>query len=387
MRILCKSLWLLIALLALLLSAGCGDSPGKVDENIKNIQLETRKFTKDNTTVVLPEITGMKNERLQKKINDNLKEAILKLERKGEKSGLEGEYGIVFLNDRLLVIAFEGQNLVEDENGNTSIIKGIHIDLTSGKIYEPTEIFKKGSPYEEEILNLAQSLPDLRLYAPDNENWSYGLFKSNWDSQKKNQFYMLTEDYLWVYTFSVAEEGIVPGYGIPYDRMKHLLDSDSDLWKALGSGENRAEAFDGYITLPEYQVAVDERNAREAANQQMQAMKVAAAKKAVKPKKPAITWKTTKVVNNQDGSITINGQYTNTTDKTMTKTNWNKLTIYYKTASGAEKSFVKTFDKAIEKEAPPGTTVAAWFKVNVPGDYQSFIRVSHQFNYSYTYSN
>lgn len=372
----------LIAVLILLVSAGCGDSSGKVDENIKNIQIESQKFEQGRTAVDLPVITGMKDERLQKKINENLKTAILAMERKGEQSSLEGEYRIVFLNDRLLVIAVGAQNYNEDENGNTRGVKGLHIDLTSGKIYEPTEMFKKDGKYAEEILKLAKTSPEFQLYDSSNENWQYELFKSNWDSKKQKQFYMLTREYLWVYTFLSDDDGYVPGYAIPYDKIKYLIDTDSNLWKAFSSSESRAQELNDFITLPEYQVAVDERAAREAANQEMQERK-----KAVAAKKPAISWKTANVVDNHNGTITINGHYVNTTDKTMTKTNWNKLTIYYKTGSGQEKSFVRNVDKATEKEVPPGKTATAWFRVKVPEDYQTFVKVKHQFNYSYTYSN
>ncbi len=373
---------LLIAVLLLLAVAGCGDSPGKIDENIKKIDITPHKFVKGDTTVFLPEIAGMKNESLQKKINDNLKTAILDLERKGDKSGLEGEYGIIFLNDRLMVIAFDGANAIKDDNGNFEVLKGLHIDLTSGKIYEPTEIFKKDSKYEAEILNLAQSSPELRLYNAGNTEWPYGLFKSNWDSKKKNQFYMLTEDYLWVYTFSVDEEGLVPGYGIPYDKIKHIINTDSNLWKAFSSGENRAEDFGEVAELLEYQADVE---AREKDAVQKAAAQKAAAQKAAA--QPGISWKTTNVLGNGDGSITINGQYVNTSDKTLTKILWNKLTIYYRATSGEEKSFVKTFNKELVKEAPPGRAVSAWFRVNVPGDYKAFIRLNNQFRYNYTYSN
>jgi hypothetical protein len=415
----------LVIVLSLLIVAGCGDSTGKVDENIKNVKIDAKDFEEKEIEVELIEISGMKNESLQKKINENLKKAILSLVRKGGSNALEGEASIAFLNDRLMVVVFEGWTDGGDANGNHQILKGIHIDLTTGKIYDPTEIFKKNSKYEEEILEIAREESDFRLYSPGNENWQFGAFRSYWDKKKNNQFFILTDEYLWVYTFSVDEEGLVPGYGIPYEEIADLINTEGDLWKAFATTENRAEDFEAHTELLEFETDVEERAAREAAYAQAAAAnkaenerrdaerKIAAAQKAAADAKTAqraaeqkaanaqkaaaqkavaqkaaaqkpvnVTWKTTKVVNNRDGTIGIEGQYINNTNKTLTRINWSKLTVHYKTRTGAQKSFTATINNPAERVAAPGRAVSARFWLRVPNDYYSFVKVGHQFNYN-----
>ena len=413
-----------LLLVVILMLAGCGDSPGKVDENIRKATINDTEYTKDNISIRLPEIKGLKDESLQKKINENIKNTILSLMKKGSGEGMEGEFRLMFINDRLLVLLFEGWNALKDENNNTVISKVIHIDLTSGKVYDPKEIFKDKN-YAEKLFEIAKNNSTYRLYDERNEGWQYGLFRTQWE-KKNNDFVALTSGYLWLYSFSIDDEGLIPGYGVPYSEVEDLINKESDLYKAFTSSDNRGEEFEEiYFPGPAFEEDVDEEAARAAANEMMEQMMAdeakqkAAAKKAASDKQAAynqgkadaqkvaaqkaaaqkasaqkakaaaqqgsILWKTTKVQTDQMGKTTVYGTYTNTfKNRTMTRTNWNIITFTYKTETGQVKSVKIKYNNPVEKNVPPGKSVSAWFKFNVPQGYVGkYIKVTNQFNYSY----
>lgn len=412
------------ALLSMLLTiifmlVGCGDSPGKVDENIRKATINDEEYKKDGANILIPRIGLMKDESLQNKINTNVKESILSLMKKGDGAGLEGEFTVMFMNDRLLVILFEGNNFLKDENGNTLVQKAIHVDLTSGKVYDPAEIFKDKN-YGEKLLGLAKDSNDYRMYDENFENWQYSLFKTQWE-KKNNNHIVLTEKGLWLYALAVDDEGTVPGYCIPFAAIDGLLNKDNNLWQAFSNNESRANGFEEmYFAGLDYEVDVDEETARKNANEMMEQMmaaeakekaaynkgktdaeKVAAQKAAAQKaaaqkaaaqkaaaqkaaaKKGNILWKTTKVQTGELGT-TIYGTYTNTfTNRTMLRTNWNVITFTYKNEQGQVKYVKQKFNK-VEKIVPPGKTVSAWFRINTPKGYTGkYIKVQNQFNYGY----
>ena len=408
-----KLFLVVIMALILLVTVGCGED--KVDENAANIKIISVDYKQDKTEIELPQVSNMKNESLQKKINDNIKEAILAYENKGSDGGLIGGYSIAFLNDRLLIIVFNGWNFIPDSNGIDGIKAGIHVDLTNGKIYTLSDIFKSGSNYEQEILKIAKEHQDYRMFDHSaSDLWQYSIFQNYWDAKKKNQNFLLTDEFFWVYAFSISDEGLIPGYGIPYYDLDKLIDKDGSFWKAFVSQENRAADLEYFAELPIYeeeQAELDEiarledeqaaeaaRKAAEskklaaaekaayakgAANQKAAADKAAAQKAAQAKKSPAAQWQTTKVVNNQNGTLTINGQYiNNNSDKSITRINKATITMYYKSTSGAQKTATYKFDTALEKYVAPKGVASAWFKVKLPSDYKSFVKATNQFNYS-----
>ena len=414
-----RSVLLSILLAITFMLAGCGDSPGKVDENIRKATINSETYQKDGANVTVPRIALMKDESLQNKINTNVKESILSLMKKGDGAGLEGEFTVMFMNDRLLVILFDGNNFLKDENGNTLVQKAIHVDLTSGKVYDPVEIFKDKN-YAEKLMGIARDGKVYGMYDESFENWQYSLFKTQWE--KKNNHHMaLTEKGLWIYALAVDDEGVVPGYTLPYSEIDGLLNKDSNLWKAFSGNESRASGFDAlyFAGLP-FQEEMDEETARRNANEMMQQMmaaeakekaayakgktdaeKVAAQKAAAQraaaqkaaaqkaaaqkaaAKKGNIFWKTTKVETTEKGII-VYGTYRNTfTNRTMLRTNWNTLTLTYKNAQGQVRNLKTNYTK-IEKVIPPGKTGSVSFRMNIPQGYTGkYIKIHNQFSYGY----
>lgn len=183
------------------------------------------QYLENNSRALIPQMEGMQDNVLQATINNNLKTAIIPSD-----SSIEGNFEVSFYGDHLLSIHFWGNELKRDGTQAQKIDKGIHIDLTTGKIYKLEELFKPDADFENKIKEICSTKGSEYRYnheIPTNIE-TYKNFASAWT--KESGPFILLGDAIIVY--SVPSE-ILGGYKIPYAELKDMINTDGELWNKI----------------------------------------------------------------------------------------------------------------------------------------------------------
>ncbi|MBU2703205.1 hypothetical protein Ga0466249_004341 [Sporomusaceae bacterium BoRhaA] len=184
------------------------------------------QYLENDSRALIPKMEGMQNTALQATINNNLKAAIVP-----SNFSIEGNFEVSYYGDNLLSIHFWG-NMFKPNISQTQIRidKGIHIDLTTGKIYNLDDLFKPNVDFENRIKDvcLANDTEYRFNHEISTKIWTYKNFASSW--AKENESFILLGDSIIVY--SVQSE-LLGGYKIPYSELKDIINTDGELWNKI----------------------------------------------------------------------------------------------------------------------------------------------------------
>ena len=128
-----KAYFIMLAIIGTVAVAGCGTAQTQAAP-VKDVKITKVLYQADNSKAYIPQITGMKDEQQQAKINSNLKTAILALKNQSANSSLHGDFAVSFYNGNLLGVHFSGDSFTPGVAHPNKIDYGIHIDLTNGKV-------------------------------------------------------------------------------------------------------------------------------------------------------------------------------------------------------------------------------------------------------------
>ncbi len=189
----------------------------------------------------IPLVKGLPSKMAEKEVNSNIKAAIESMVNPLPGSALSGAFKIVFFNDYLLVVHFTGYTKAPGSSYAERVDAGLHVDLMTGRVYELRSLFDREIDYAERILELCRG--NSTYYRLAGGSWDYDDFASIWKTGEQNRRFLLTDNYLRVYT---VDDGVLSGYGIPYSDMEDILDKDGALWVALMRSTNKASGLAFY---------------------------------------------------------------------------------------------------------------------------------------------
>lgn len=226
-----QCLVLLVFLIGALL-AGVA-APARSAAAATEIQLVKVPYREDGSKAWIPQIQGLNPGELQTRVNTHLAAAILALKNPSPGSVLHGDFEVSFYNGLLLGVHFRGDSYTPGGARPTKIDSGVHIDLTSGKVYEIDELFKAGVDFERSIKALCTTKEsDYRLsIAGLADHWTIKTFTTSWTGRDKA--FLLSADSVRVYSIPSNALGPIGGYNLPYTDLADILDQDGALWREL----------------------------------------------------------------------------------------------------------------------------------------------------------
>ncbi|CUH97399.1 hypothetical protein P22_3527 [Propionispora sp. 2/2-37] len=189
------------------------------------------KYLENNSEAFIPQVEGIKDPVLQDTINNNLKTAIIPTI--PPNTSLQGNFEVTFYNENILGIHFKGLSSASKEAPPSKIDKGIHIDLTTGKIYKLEDLFKPNSDFTNKIKKICFTNDSKYRYTNTDQpsQWTYKDFANTWN--KESGSFILLKDSVLVYSLPVLQTGEISGYNIPYSELKDIINTDGDLWKQI----------------------------------------------------------------------------------------------------------------------------------------------------------
>lgn len=199
----------------------------------KGYEVGKTVYTEGESRASIPVIRGMADLALQSRINRKLEAAVLSLKNPAPGSTLHGDFTISFSNAVLLGIHFEGDSFTPGTMHPNKIDRGIHIDMTNGKIYRIEDLFHKGVLFEEKIRQLCGKSPErYRLKIPGlHDGWTHEDFETSWAGE--DRAFLLFPDSLRVYAVPSYATGPIGGYRIPYSGLESIIDHKGDFWKRI----------------------------------------------------------------------------------------------------------------------------------------------------------
>lgn len=199
-----------------------------------HLKLIDKSFTQKNFKYTIPQIKGMKNEKIQLLANNNIKKKLSSLvDSPDPKSTMDGKSKIIFQNNRLLSFQYDGLYMWPQANHPGKINQAINIDLTTGKIYSLKDLFKSNINYKLELKKTIKNREKLYRFktseTEDYNDFTYEDFIEDFDDVQ----FVMHSGYLHLYTMGIYAVGNLAGYKIPYNDIKNFIDTNGSLWKAF----------------------------------------------------------------------------------------------------------------------------------------------------------
>lgn len=254
-----RTLRFLAMLMVLLSVVVTGMGNGSAASGMPHVDKES--YRAGNSQLFLPKVTGGVDEKKLALINSNLKNKILSLAGLDSRASLHGDFEVVFNNGKLLVIQFVGDTYIPGMAHPNKIDQGIHIDLTTGKIYSLADLFLPGIDYAAKILEITgRSQLDSRLAIEGLwDGWTHEDFVNSWSGV--DQAYLLQLASLRVYSIPRYATGSISGYQVRYADLLDSIDQAGPFWQALRQNvvdKNRVKIGDVVAGLKV--IALDRRN-------------------------------------------------------------------------------------------------------------------------------
>ena len=185
-----------------------------------------------HTTIYYPQVEGLKDEKVEKAINEILKKEFLENEditdaKKLKDTAINGDYEIKQIND-LLIVTNNTYYYTSEAGRDIQTKKIYHISLNNGKLYELEDLFKKDVDYIAELSSIIKKQMQERM---DNGQGMY--FIDNFDTIREDQEFMLDKDKMEIYFYPLEVDTNMEGFttfDIPYNEIMHLIDTKSEFW-------------------------------------------------------------------------------------------------------------------------------------------------------------
>ncbi len=207
-----------------------------VDDIILNdtLTLKSEKFKSNKYVVVhYPILTGLTNSQVEKQINEELykifvdgRKDLTKEDNLTVDDNFEGS-----LINNILLIYQTGYDYPMGAAHGMPIRNYYPIDLTTGKIYELSDLFKSDSSYVDVLSAIVaekvkeDSAKEESIYFEDTE-----------PAIAADQYFYLDEKnlYLYFYPYDIAPYAAgFPEFKIPFDNIRDIINYDGDFYKAL----------------------------------------------------------------------------------------------------------------------------------------------------------
>jgi hypothetical protein len=199
--------------------------------------IEIKKYSPNKDYLVYyPQIGGMENEEVEKRVNAILKQKS-KVEHVPFHTQLDysyfGNFSVTFFKKNLLVLQLEGYNFPFGAAHGMPYRTYVHIDLKTGRIYELKDLFKRESNYVKIISDMIE-----KQIKEEEEQGSAFYFLDQYKGIQPDQPFYVTEDALAIYfePYEIAAYAAgFPTFIIPYKEIMEIINKDGVFWRSFKS--------------------------------------------------------------------------------------------------------------------------------------------------------
>lgn len=196
--------------------------------------LKITKYTisvaKPKENISYPEIDGLKDAAVQKKINESLKAIAVPKQDGDIMDGsfpyeYTADYKVQYVKGNILNLIFNAYTYTGGAHGMPDKISYI-VNLENGQTYKLSDLFNKNSNYKEKVSALIKAMSI-------NRDFKLNGFQSIED---KDSFYLDDKGiivYFQPYQYTPYAAGF-PEFQIPYEKLDSLVNKEGDFWKAMG---------------------------------------------------------------------------------------------------------------------------------------------------------
>ncbi len=208
----------------------------KNDNNIYfdgGITVKQMKFNPLRTVSVhYPQVEGLADEKVQRKINEDLETYFTESRANITKEDLitvKDDY-TVQLRKKLLLITMTGYDYTGGAHGMPLRVD-YFIDLTNGNFYELKDLFKKDSDYKTKINEIIKAAIE-----SDQASGSGMYFEDAFTGISDAQYFYLEDDNLviYFYPYDIAPYAAgFPEFKIPFADLMDYINTEGDFWKSF----------------------------------------------------------------------------------------------------------------------------------------------------------
>jgi len=192
-------------------------------------------YRSGNSEVFLPRLTDLRNEKLQETLNATIKSTILGFATDRANASQHGDFEVLFNNGKLLTVRFFGDSMQAGAAHPNKIDRGVHIDLTTGKIYALSDLFYPGVDFVAKIVELCDKYQDENRLQIEGiwQGWRHEDFADSWS--EGGRAFVLGLSSMRVYSIPRYATGAISGYRVNYSDLLPLIDQNGSLWQNLRS--------------------------------------------------------------------------------------------------------------------------------------------------------
>ena len=226
-------IWL-VALIFLFGGLGAESSAGAAAPELQIVREQV-----GDGKLFLPQLAGLTDPERQATLNTTLRDAVLAFNNPSPESTLQGDFNVSFYNGELLGIHFRGYSYTRGTAHPNKIDRGIHLNLTTGQIYDLKDLFLPDPDFAAAIRQLCDRNREayrLRIAGLWDE-WRHEEFVRSW--RGADAAFLLSADAVRVYSIPRYATGAISGYRVPYADLREMIDQNGSLWQKLQAQPNR----------------------------------------------------------------------------------------------------------------------------------------------------
>ncbi|RXT06488.1 WG repeat-containing protein [Ammoniphilus sp. CFH 90114] len=202
----------------------------KLDENYKIY--EKHYHPNKDYYVYYPQLDGMKNQVLQKRLNEQLKEL------SGVKNipsdtqldaSFAGDFSIKFFKKVLLILELTAYEYPFGAAHGMPVQTEVPVNLVTGAVYQLKDLFQPDSNYITVLSEL------IKQQIQSNPEYSY-VFPDSYKGIKEDQSFYVTDDALFLYfnPYDIAPYAAgFPTFKIPFSEIMPLIDDQGEFWRSF----------------------------------------------------------------------------------------------------------------------------------------------------------
>ncbi|MFZ3589630.1 WG repeat-containing protein [Bacillus sp. DJP31] len=194
--------------------------------------IEKKYMPNKEYLVYYPQVTGMKNEKTEKSVNEKLKELSQVKEIDATKPveySYTGDYDVEFFNEELLVLEINGYEFPFGAAHGMPLKVYPHTNLRNGTFYKLKDFFKPGSEYVKVLSDI------IGEQIKNDETYSY-VFPDTYKWISPDQPFYISEDVLFIYftPYDIAPYAAgFPTFTIFYSEILDIINKEGDFWKSF----------------------------------------------------------------------------------------------------------------------------------------------------------
>ncbi|MDF2789940.1 MAG: repeat-containing protein [Neobacillus sp.] len=179
--------------------------------------------------VYYPQLTGIGSE---ESVNQTLKElsGVKAIPQHTQlESSYAGDFDVSFYKNNLVVLEMNGYDYPFGAAHGMPVKKYAHINLKTGRFYQPKELFKQEADYVKVISEI------IGEQIKNDEQYSY-VFPDTYKGIKSDQPFFISEGELNIYfePYEIAPYAAgFPTFTIPFHDISSIIDHDGDFWRSF----------------------------------------------------------------------------------------------------------------------------------------------------------